>query len=57
MPFTGWKPAERNRLRKKIDFTKFCDSSKVQKILEDSLDSIPSPSMKIQIICGKVYLR
>ena len=31
--------------------------SKVEKIQEDSLDSIPSPSMKIQIIGGKVYLR
>ena len=32
---------------------------KVEKILEDSLDSIPSPSpsVKIQIIGGKVYLR
>ena len=33
--------------------------SKVEKILEDSLDSIPSPSpsVKNQIIGGKVYLR
>ena len=32
---------------------------KVEKILEGSLDSIPSlsPSVKIQIIGGKVYLR
>ena len=32
---------------------------KVEKIYEDSLDSIPSPSpsVKIQIIGGKVYLR
>ena len=32
---------------------------KVKNILEDSLDSIPSPSpsVKIQIIGGKVYLR
>ena len=32
---------------------------KVEKILEDSLDLIPSqlPSVKIQIIGGKVYLR
>ena len=30
---------------------------KVEKILEDSLDSFPSPSVKIQIIGGKVYLR
>ena len=32
---------------------------KVEKISEDSLDSIPSPSpsAKIQIIGGKVYLR
>ena len=34
-------------------------SSKVEKIYEDSLDSIlsPSSSVKIQIIGGKVYLR
>ena len=32
---------------------------KVEKTKEDNLDSIPSPlpSMKIQIIGGKVYLR
>ena len=30
---------------------------KVEKILEDSLDSIQSPSVKIQIIGGKVDLR
>ena len=32
---------------------------KVEKIQEDSLDSIPSPlpTVKIQIIGGKVYLR
>ena len=30
---------------------------KVEKIWEDSLDLIPSPSAKIQIISGKVYLR
>ena len=32
---------------------------KVEKIQEDSLDSIPSPSpsVKIQIMGGKVYLR
>ena len=32
---------------------------KVEKIREDSLDSIPSPlpTVKIQIIGGKVYLR
>ena len=34
-------------------------SSKVEKILKDSLDSIksPLPSMKIQIMGGKVFLR
>ena len=32
-------------------------SFKVEHIYEDSLDSIPSPSVKIQIIWGKVYLR
>ena len=30
---------------------------KVETILEGSLDSIPSPSVKIQIKGGKVYLR
>ena len=30
---------------------------KVKKILEDSLDSIPSPSVKIQIMGGKVGMR
>jgi len=30
---------------------------KVEKILKGSLDSIPSPSMKIQIMGGKVCLR
>ena len=32
-------------------------TSKVEKISEDSLDSFPSPSVKIQIIGGKVYLK
>ena len=32
-------------------------ASKVEKIYEDSLDSILSPSVKIQIIGGKVYLK
>ena len=30
---------------------------KVEKISKGSLDLIPSPSVKIQIMCGKVYLR
>ena len=30
---------------------------KVEKILEDNLDSTPSPSVKIQIMDGKVFLR
>ena len=29
----------------------------IQNLQEDSLDSIPSPSVKIQIIGRKVYLR
>ena len=33
------------------------EEGKVEKIQEDSLDSIPSPSVKIQVIGGKVYLR
>ena len=32
------------------------DSGKVEKILKGSLDSIPSPSVKIQIMGGKVCL-
>ena len=32
-------------------------TNKVEKISEDSLDSISSPSVKIQIPGGKVYLR
>ena len=34
-------------------------SGKVEKVVKGSLDSIPSPSpsMKMQIIGGKVYLR
>ena len=32
-------------------------NSKVEKILKGSLDLIPSPSMKIQIMGGKVCLR
>ena len=32
-------------------------SIKVEKILKGSLDSISSPSVKIQIMCGKVCLR
>ena len=37
---------------------RFYKTFKVEKILEDSLDSIPSPSLsvKIQNIGGKVYL-
>ena len=30
---------------------------KVENFLKGSLDSIPSPSVKIQIIGGKIYLR
>ena len=30
---------------------------RVEKISKDSLDSIPSPSLRIQIIGGKVYSR
>ena len=46
------------KLKAVID-TVYRVDSKVEKILEDSLDSIPSPSpsVKIQIIGGKVYLR
>ena len=36
--------------------TYFCVIYKVEKISEDSLDSIPSPSGKIHIIAGKTYL-
>ena len=46
------------KLKAVID-TVYRVDSKVEKILEDSLDSILSlsPSVKIQIIGGKVYLR
>ena len=37
--------------------TKLYISSKVEKILKASLDLIPSPSVKIQIMGGKVCLR
>ena len=37
--------------------THLIEVSKVEKISEDILDSIPSPSVKIQIIGGKVYSR
>ena len=32
------------------------ENDKVEKILKGNLDSIPSPSLKIQIMGGKVYL-
>ena len=37
----------------------FLADAKIENILEDSLESIssPLPSVKIQIIVGKVYLR
>jgi hypothetical protein len=42
-----------------IENLAFNNKKKVEKILKDSLDSIPSPStsVKMQIIGGKVYLR
>ena len=42
-----------------LGVNKFINSCKVEKILKGSMDSIssPSPSMKIQIMCGKVCLR
>ena len=42
-----------------VFWTKSDELGKVEKIREDSLDSIPAPSnlVKIQIIGGKVYLR
>ena len=38
------------------EFSKNCTGI-VEKILKGSLDLIPSPSVKIQIMDGKVYLR
>ena len=38
-----------------VAFSKYLNF-KVEKIYEDSLDSIPSPSVKIQIIGRNVYL-
>ena len=35
----------------------FAKRSKVEEILKGSLDSIPSPSVKIQVMGGKVCLR
>ena len=48
---SGWGLGKRNnfQVRKK--------SVKVEKISDDSLDSIPSPSVKIQIMGRKGYLR
>ena len=43
-----------NQIHYKADISYFV---KVEKIEEDSLDSIPSPSVKIQIFGGKLYLR
>ena len=42
-----------------VEQSKYLKLSKVEKIYENSLDLIPSPSplVKIQIIGGKVYLR
>ena len=40
-----------------IDAGFSAEISKVEKILKDSLDSIPSPSVKIQIMAGKVCLK
>ena len=40
-----------------LDQQVLLSSLKVEKILKGGLDSIPSLSMKIQIICGKVCLR
>ena len=36
--------------------TEFLPLFKVEKILKGNLDFIPSPSVKIQIMGGKVYL-
>ena len=40
----------------RMDKTMIC-LCKVEKVLKGSLDSIPSPSVKIQILGGKVCLR
>ena len=40
-----------------ISTTSSVGGGKVEKILKGSLDSIPSPSVKIQIMSGKVSLR
>ena len=59
-------PPSKNKKQRSVKFLKFrwqfCVKSspfKVEKISEDSLDSIPSSSsqLKVQIIGGKVYLR
>ena len=38
-------------------YQKLKNISKVEKVSEDSLDLIPSPSVEIQIIGVKIYLR
>ena len=51
----------RNENLKRIYISSFrskkTTGGKVERIEEDSLDLIPLPSVKIQIISGKVYLR
>ena len=52
-------PSTISEKTKKIVKSKHVNNNKVEKIYKDSLDSIPSPSpsLKIQIIGGKVCLR
>ena len=47
----------KNRKTKEVKSEAGIKISKVEKIQEDSLNSIPSLSVIIQIIGGKVYLR
>ena len=53
----GWSLINFSPLRPKLLKTFPNEAIKVEKILKGSLDSIPSPLMKIQIKCGKVCLR
>ena len=57
MDFQKWKLCPIDEAAKVCK--KAYDDASVKDILKGSLDSIPSPStsVKIQIMCGKVYLR
>ena len=51
----GWVGLENGRLAD-FQYCIYANNSKVENILKGSLDSIPSPSVKIQTMGGKVCL-